>query len=195
MKPAISSLLLCFIAAETSKAGDAPSYPLVWDSFDQTVDLYADGSATKTVTQTVRPLTAQGVQAISMVPFPVSKSLQRFELLESWVETPDKRRILIDPRSIVTQAPAFAAQAGTLSDVELKVLPVPQLAVGGTLHVAVRITQHKPYFPGRFFDPVVTLPFLPRQQSIVTYRSPAGMNLKVGQRDWTPLPMTQDGER
>jgi hypothetical protein len=169
--------------------------PLVWDSYEQVMDVNPDGSSAKTVVQVVRPLTAEGVQAISMIPFPVSKSLQRFELLQSWVETAGRRRIPLDPRSIITQAPPYAAQAGTLSDIELKVLPIPQLALGGTLHLAVRITQHKPYFPGRFFDPVVYLPYAPRQQSSVTFRAPASMNLKVGQRDWTVLPLVQEGDR
>ncbi|MFN7399332.1 MAG: DUF3857 domain-containing protein [Sandaracinobacter sp.] len=149
---------------------DTRTGPLVWEGFDQTVDVNPDGSGTKTITQTVRPLTPDGVQAISIIPFPVSRSLQRFELLEGWVETPEGRRVRIDPRKVITQAPPFAAQTGTLSDVELKVITVPQLAAGGRLHLAVRITQQTPYFPGRFFDPIVYLPFLPRQQSTATYR-------------------------
>lgn len=197
MRRAIVSSMIaaCFWICHDRVQAHDDAGPLVWETFDQTVDIGSDGSATKTVIQTVRPLTPDGVQAISIVPFPVSRSLQRFELLEGWVETPKGRKVRIDPRRIITQAPPFAAQTGTLSDVELKVITVPQLAAGGRLHLAVRITQQTPYFPGRFFDPVVYLPYLPRQQSTATYRVPAGADLKVGLRDWGAQPVVEEGGR
>jgi hypothetical protein len=173
----------------------AANGPIVWERLEQTIDANADGSIAKTIIQDIRPTSPEGAQGMSMIPFPVSRSLQRFELLEAWVQLPDGKKVPIDPATIITQAPPYAAQAGTLNDIDLKVLPVPQLAVDATLHLAVRITQHTPFFPGRMFDGVPYLPFARTTPAQVTIRTPVAMPIKVGLRDWAASPAVQEGDK
>jgi hypothetical protein len=184
-----------FAAVATNAQNPVSTGPIVWDNFEQIIDANSDGSLTRTIIQDVRPMSPEGAQGLSMIPFPVSRSLQRFELLEGWVQLPDGKKVPLDPATIITQAPPFAAQAGTLNDIDLKVLPIPQLAPGGRLHVAVRITQHTPYFPGRIAEGAPYLPFARTNPAVVTIRTPAAMPLKVGLRDWTATPVVSDGDK
>jgi hypothetical protein len=104
---------------------------MLWDSFAQVITIERDGTATTTTEQAIRPITQSGVRGLAAVPFPISKSLQRFQLLESWVLSPDGKKTPLDAKTIMTQSSPWTLQAPTLSDIEMQVLSIPQLGFGG----------------------------------------------------------------
>jgi hypothetical protein len=113
------------LAQAVAPANSASQAPILWDSFTQVITIERDGTATTTSEQVIRPITPAGVQALAAVPFPVSKSLQRFQLLESWVEGADGKKTPLDAKTIMTQSSPWSLQAPTLSDIEMQVLPIP----------------------------------------------------------------------
>ena len=165
-------------AKEVTKSG-SPTSPLIWSEFDQQFDISADGSARIVTVQEVQPMTAEAAQSLSAIPIPVSKSLQALESVEGWIEDASGKRTPIDPKTVITQAPPYAAEAMTLSDIELKVLPLPQVAVGGRVRLVITVRQLKPFFPGNYFNSVVDVPWMLRKQSRVAIAAPASLPVFV----------------
>ncbi|MCA3255066.1 MAG: DUF3857 domain-containing protein, partial [Alphaproteobacteria bacterium] len=170
-------------AAPSTGAAALP--PMVVERFEQIIEIQADGSSSLTSTQILRPMTPQVAQSMSAFPIPVSKSLQLLDGVEGYVEDAAGNRTPIDPKTIITQAPPYAAEAMTLSDVELKVLPLPRVEVGGRVARTLRMRQTTPYFPGNYFFSVVDLPWLPRKSGTLTVSAPASLPLRIENEGWT----------
>ena len=191
----LSAMSAPVMSQTVASAIPASQAPILWDSFEQVITIERDGTATTTTEQVVRPITPAGVQGLAAIPFPVSKSLQRFQLLESWVLSPDGKKTPLDAKTIMTQSSPWTLQAPTLSDIEMQVLPIPQLGVGGMLRIAARMSQTTPHFPGNGFFAAFDVPWIQRTASTVTFSTPADLPLFIENSGWTAQPERREGDR
>lgn len=191
----VSSCLGLVGAKAVAATSSSAQSPIVFDQFDQRVEIERDGTSTVTSSVVIRPLSPAGAQAMAAIPFPVSPSLQTFTLLESWVEAADGQRTPLDPKTMIVQASPFTMQAPTLTDMEVRVLPIPRLGVGGTLHIASKMQQTKPFFPGNAYFAAFDVPWVQRKASRVTITAPADLPLFIENVDWTKQAERRDGGR
>lgn len=138
-------------AAAPGAAQPAPASPgSIIETLSNDIVVQHDGSYTSTRTMTIKVVREDAIRGAAVISIPISRSLQRFELLEAWTETADHQRIAVTPDQVMTQAPPYSGEQATLSDIDLKLLNFPQVGVGARVHFAVRTTQVVPYFPNVF---------------------------------------------
>lgn len=147
---AVATALPARAATATATAAPVPAPPAVIEHALTDIAVQRDGTFVTTRAVVIRIDSEAAARSGATVPIPVSASLQRFELVEAWTQTADGRRVDVAPASVLTQAPPYAAQTQTLSDVQLKVVNFPGVAVGARLHLTTRVAQIVPIFPGVF---------------------------------------------
>lgn len=152
-QPSATSISPVPAATKPPAPAASPTPPAVIETMDSDVVANADGTFVIVRAMTVRIDREEAVRGVSTLPISVSRSLQKFELVEAWTETPDHKKVMVSPDNVVTQAPPYAAQMQTQSDTELKIVNFPAVAVGGRIHIVTRITQTTPFFPNAYmFD-------------------------------------------
>ncbi len=162
---------------EPAEAGRAPA-PFT-TQLERHVTVHADVSATELLTKRWKILIPSAIQALSQQHIKFIDGMQTVEVVEAYTEKADGRRVPVPPATILTQDAASGLQATYLRDQKQKTIIYPDVAVGDTVVLTVRIEQRHGMFPGQFAD----LALFPRSQSFtaaeVTVDAPVALDLQV----------------
>ncbi|MBV9484700.1 MAG: DUF3857 domain-containing protein, partial [Frankiaceae bacterium] len=141
--------------------------------------VHADVSATELVTKRWKILIPSAIQALSQQHIKFIDGMQTVDVVEAYTEKADGRRVPVPAASILTQDAASGLQATYLRDQKQKTIIYPDVAVGDTLVLSVRLEQGQGTFPGQFTD----ISLFPRSQSFtaaeVTVDAPVALDLQV----------------
>lgn len=164
-------------------AAAAQAAPTTYVRFDTVYDLAPDGSWTEDRHLVVRINEQAAVNASSQVPLGYSKALQSVEVIEAYTTTRDGLRIDVPADRIITQQAPLSGGAAMYSDVMVRNILFPQVEVGATMTLRVRLRQHTPFLPGWFGQMVAFDRFADFEQASVTLRAPADMPVYVDAHD------------
>lgn len=175
------SLSRCRVFALLLAAGAAAAQaaPTTYVRFDTTYDLAPDGGWTEDRYLVVRINEQAAIGASSQVPLGYSKALQSVDVIEAYTTTPDGQRIDVGADRIVTQQAPLSGGAAMYSDITVKNIVFPQVEVGATITLRVRLRQHGPFLPGWFGQTVAFERFADFEQASVTLRAPADTPLYI----------------
>ncbi|WP_240766230.1 DUF3857 domain-containing protein [Paraburkholderia flava] len=171
----VTSLVGLCIHAQA--ATSQPNITSLSNDIDYTIN--ADGTFVKTVAESFRIETEQGVKEDGQVSLSYSTSLQRLDIEEAYVTTPAGKRIDVAPGQILEQQSAQGAQAPMFDDNKVKVVVFPGVTVGATLTLHYRRTQKRALFPGQFAATEYFSDRIPRDSMRLTVHAPAALPLHV----------------
>jgi transglutaminase-like putative cysteine protease len=132
-----------------------------------------DRSYVYTSHREITPLTQSALQSVAQLRFNVNGN-QTFEVVEAYTRKSDGRQIAVDQADIVSQDGVVGP---LLSYVDLKVKQIPfkNVAVGDTIVVTVRYTQHRHYLGDGFSASAAIAPSGAEVAYQMTVRRPASV--------------------
>jgi hypothetical protein len=154
----------------------------------------ADGRFTKEVDEIVRTHTQEGVNGQSRYEVVHHRSLQSTEILLAETLKADGRKVAVAKAGIETQQGGLQGP-GSRPDLVVERITFPELAVGDSIHVRYRLTQHTPIYPGHIAE------WLPLNEGILlddvrfSIDAPDDMRLAFEAPGLTPEPEQQESGR
>lgn len=170
--------LVVMLACLVFSTWAARAADVTYNEYNVAYEVQADGRFTREKKQIIRINTAQGVQRHGQVPLPYSASLQKLDIVEAYVVSPDGQRTDVPADRIIEQQSPQSAQAPLFDDGKVRTVIFPALQVGSVIHLHTRLTQIKPLFPGHFSD-VQTMPTTEVNAATVSVRTPSSLKLYI----------------
>lgn len=113
-------------------------------------EIKADGTYVAEAMQAISPVGSSDVQQVSQVVLPFQAGVMEIEILEAYTLKADGRKIQVSPDKIITQGIPTVEGSTVFSDMQVKVLLYPDVAVGDQVVCRIRKRLVKPPIPGRF---------------------------------------------
>jgi hypothetical protein len=147
--------------------------------FERHLSIRADLTATDVVTRRLKILVPAAIQPVSQQQLPFIEGMQALDIVEAFTEKLNGKRIQVDPANIITRDGASGSQATYLRDLKQRTILFPDVGVGDTLVMTIKIEHLKSLFPGQFTDFTLFPRNLPFASAHVTVEAPAALGLRI----------------
>lgn len=154
----------------------------------------ADGRFTKEVDEIMRTHTQDGVNGQSRYEIAHHRSLQSTEILLAETLKADGRKVAVAKAGIETQQGGLQGP-GSRPDLVVERITFPELAVGDSIHVRYRLTQHTPIYPGYIAEWLDFSEQIAIEDLRFSVDAPADMPLVFEAPGLTPEPEQQESGR
>ncbi len=178
-------------------AQDSPDKAYIDKIWHGTYDVEADGRVTETVVHRFQVLQEGRLEQFKVYSYSYSTSIQTGEVLEAYTLKKDGRHIPVPAANYQTQINQGRGQAGPAFSDRTRVSVVfPDLAVGDSVHIAYKLVEREPMFPGQFSMVRTFSPFGATEDARVTVRLPQTMEVKTEAHHMVAQPaVTSAGKR
>ena len=167
----LTAFALCAPAAgQGTEDSGAPSISKHWRAV---YDVDADGRVEETISSRDQVVHESGIERLKVASISFSTSIQTGEVLEAYTLKKDGRQIPVPAGNYQTEVNDGRRGAGPVFSDRTRISVVfPDLAVGDTVHLAYRLKQKEPMFPGHFSVALSFSPFVAYEDARVTVRIP-----------------------
>jgi hypothetical protein len=170
-------------AAERQQSGSTQTDPIQAAPYTQEyeghVTVRADHTATEVVTQRFKILTQGAVASLGQQKLVFVSGMQILDTVSAYTEKPDGRRILVEPKGILTQDAPPGQQATYFRDLKQRTVIFPDVSVGDTLVM----THKREMAPRTIFKQLTEERQFPRSGAFtsikITVEAPLSIGLRV----------------